>query len=146
MSPVASAASTDLRERSRVVPQAVSGATVPWPGPSSLYRKGSRNSARLEHLIPFDRRGEAEQGDRMPPQSADGRPPRRSADETPGSSGCGSHRQLPPDGYLNSIPAPGIEVSARLRQQLDLEALTAELLAVVDQTMEPPTPHCGFDP
>jgi hypothetical protein len=29
--------------------------------------------------------------------------------------------------------------SARLRQQLDLEALTAELLAVVDQTVEPTT-------
>jgi hypothetical protein len=27
--------------------------------------------------------------------------------------------------------------SARLRQQVDLDALTAELLAVVDQTMQP---------
>jgi hypothetical protein len=59
---VASATSTGLLERAGPISQAVSGATVTRPSPSSLYRKGSDNSARLEHLILFDRRREAEGG------------------------------------------------------------------------------------
>jgi hypothetical protein len=35
--------------------------------------------------------------------------------------------------------------SARLRQQIDLDTLTGELLGVVDQTMQPPRCRCGCD-
>ena len=36
--------------------------------------------------------------------------------------------------------------SDRLRQQLDLDSLTAELLAVADQTMQPTHGRCGCAP
>jgi hypothetical protein len=35
--------------------------------------------------------------------------------------------------------------SIRLREQVDSDTLSAELLAVVDQTMQPPDSRCGFD-
>jgi hypothetical protein len=34
--------------------------------------------------------------------------------------------------------------AARLREQVDLDALSAELLAVVDHTMHPPRCRCGY--
>jgi hypothetical protein len=36
--------------------------------------------------------------------------------------------------------------SARLREQVDLDRLSADLLAVVEQTMEPTTVCCGCGP
>jgi hypothetical protein len=36
--------------------------------------------------------------------------------------------------------------SVRLRDQLDLDTLSTELLAVVNQSMEPTGSGCGFDP
>jgi hypothetical protein len=36
--------------------------------------------------------------------------------------------------------------STRLRDQIDLDTLSTELLAVVDQTIEPTGCRCGFDP
>src|SRR5215208_5162825 len=43
---------------------------------------------------------------------------------------------------VNTIQA----FSTRLREQIDLDALATELLAVVDQTMEPTRARSGFDP
>src|SRR6266508_5314207 len=91
-------------------PTSGSDATVPRRVPPRCTARVPRNSARLEHLVPFDRRREAEQDDRLPPRSPDGRPlaGRRTK---PQAGRVGLHHQLPPDRYLNSIPSPEIEAT-----------------------------------
>ena len=68
-----------------------------------------------------DRRG------RVPPPA----PPR---------AGPGGPAHQPPP--LRGRPHRG-GVRGRLREQVDLDALSVELLAVVEQTMPPPRPRCG---
>src|SRR6266705_2502388 len=86
------------------IPQAVSDASIPRPSPSSLYRKGSGDSTRLERLILLDRRREAEQRDSMPPRSPGGRPLAGQRTKPQAGAGGGHHHQLPPDGISTQLP------------------------------------------
>jgi len=69
-----------------------------------LHRNGSHNSARLEHLIQFDGRREAQQDSGMPTAVAGRKILAGQADETAGRGGCGPHSQLPPDGISTQFP------------------------------------------
>ncbi len=106
------AASTARRERAGQSDKRFRMPRSPGRVPPRCTARVPRNSARLEHLTRFDRRREAEQGDRLPPRSPDGRPlaGRRTK---PQAGRVGLHHQLPPDRYLNSIPSPEIEASGR---------------------------------
>src|SRR6266545_7656521 len=104
------AASTARRERAGQSDKRFRMPRSPGRVPPRCTARVPRNSARLEHLTRFDRRREAEQGDRLPPRSPDGRPlaGRRTK---PQAGRVGLHHQLPPDRYLNSIPSPEIEAT-----------------------------------
>src|SRR6266704_2456985 len=152
---VASATSTGLLERAGPISQAVSGATVTRPSPSSLYRKGSDNSARLEHLILFDRRREAEHRDSMPPRSPGARPLAGQGTKPQAGGRWGHHHQLPPDGISTQLPhreprsggadggggAVGDDLGEAVAEVGGVEAhaedgVAAELLGVGDQPLE----------
>jgi hypothetical protein len=68
------AASTARRERAGQSDKRFRMPRSPGRVPPRCTARVPRNSARLEHLTRFDRRREAEQGDRLPPRSPDGRP------------------------------------------------------------------------
>src|SRR5215218_7187821 len=92
------------------VRQAVSDATSAGRVPPRCTARGSRNSARREHLILSDRRREAEQATACH-RNHRRKTPRRSAGETGDRRARGSILDSRPDRHLNSIPAPGIEAN-----------------------------------